>query len=224
MFIMQRCSGGVTKADAAGLKCGHPKHGLRLFAHSCSAGRLETTMASREAATLAATVGQHLAFGEVNVSADSDTIRRVIEAIFWNLTEAGLVASSTQMQREPLMALLLEACKDWIARGYCIGQVFGRLYMSYLEAYADIVPKASSMRPHQDKAKYAKRLGVRFSSNDGQPTSIIFSAGNGVHSDKVSVPLRSSCYYVADEAIMKKGHPLNIFHSVLKCEIYRGHG
>ena len=33
MFIMQRCSGGVTKAEAAGLKCGPAKHGLRLFAH-----------------------------------------------------------------------------------------------------------------------------------------------------------------------------------------------
>ena len=144
----------------------------------------------------------------------SGGVRKVIEAIFWNPTEASLVASSWQMQREPLMAILLEACKDWLARGYCIGHVFGRLYLNCLEACADIVPKASSMRPHQDTAQYAKRLGVRFSSKDSQPTSIIFSTGRGVHSDKVSVPLRSSCYYVADEAIMKTGYPLDIFHSV----------
>ena len=121
----------------------------------CSAGRLESTMASREAVTLAATVGQHLDFGEVNVSADSATIRKVIEAIFWGLSDTSHVASSTQMQREPLMAVLLETCKGWIADGYCIaiGHIFaGRLFLNDGINQADTVPKAS-MRPHQDKAQ-----------------------------------------------------------------------
>ena len=91
----------------------------------------------------------------MNVSADSATIREVIETIFWDLTEASHDASLTQMQREPLMALLLEACKDWIADGYCIaiGHIFaGRLFLNDGINQADTVPKAS-MRPHQDTAQ-----------------------------------------------------------------------
>lgn len=99
--------------------------------------------------------GSTWTLGEVNVSADSATIREVIETIFWDLTEASHDASLTQMQREPLMALLLEACKDWIADGYCIaiGHIFaGRLFLNDGINQADTVPKAS-MRPHQDTAQ-----------------------------------------------------------------------
>ena len=84
------------------------------------------------------------------------------------------------------MAALLEVCKGWIADGYYNGSIFGRLYLIDGTNKADKVPKAS-MRPHQDKAQYAKRLGIRFSSKDGQQTSIVFSAGNGAHNVKFTV-------------------------------------
>lgn len=181
---------------------------------SWAAVLLVLTMASLEK-----TVKEQLRFGKTAVLADDPIVTGFIETVIWEYNTARFAASCVQMPREGLMAVLGSAFQESFEAGYEITNAFATLH--WVPLPDSIQPKRlplATLKSHQDKASYAHRGGLRFTSSE-EPQNIVFSDGrlddSSTIQQKYSVPLHSSHYYVASKDIMKHDNPHNLFHAVL---------